>query len=138
MVLQAMYGGERAQRHAQYGEMRLLFIPWHAMTLSFSLPFADDAKKASFQRTLKPDELDLKKRFPHITLEQFAWRRMILAGPVFNLDEEKFDEKYPTDLATAFLTAGSSVFTRPVIKRLRRRYPRTDLGRRRLLGRQER
>lgn len=108
----------QARKDTQYGEMRLVFIPWHEMTESFAVPFEDAGKKDRFGRSLNGTEKDLLRRFPHISFEQLNWRRMMLAGPTFNRDEDIFDQEYPTDLATAFLLSGNSVFGRKSIKRL--------------------
>jgi hypothetical protein len=107
-----------ARKKTSYGEMKLAFIPWHEMTVSFSIPFRDDSKRIAFSKSLDKTEQDLLRRFPHITMEGLQWRRMILAGPTFNQDEDIFLQEYPEDLATAFLSSGSSVFTRKTIKRL--------------------
>ena len=108
----------QARKDTQYGEMRLVFIPWHEMTYSFAITFADDEKRVKFGKSLTGVEKNLMQRFPHITLEQINWRRMVLAGPTFNSDDDMFDQEYPTDLATAFLLSGHSVFGRKTIKRL--------------------
>jgi hypothetical protein len=108
----------QARKDTQYGEMRLVFIPWHEMTQSFAVPFESDEKRIAFGKQLNGTERDLLRRFPHISLEQLNWRRMMLAGPTFNRDEDMFDQEYPTDLATAFLLSGNSVFGRKSIKRL--------------------
>jgi hypothetical protein len=113
---QCMDASER--KTTEYGETRLVFIPWHEMAISFAIPFRDPEKKRRFGLSLTQTERDLLARFPAISLEQFAWRRMILAGPPFNRDEDLFDQEYPTDLATAFLLSGTSVFSRKTIKRL--------------------
>lgn len=96
---------------------RLLFIPWHEMRLSFRLGFDDDDKRRSFAKSLTADELDLVRRFK-VDLEQLLWRRATLRRPEFNNDPEVFDQEFPTDLATAFLSSGSMVFGRKAIKRL--------------------
>lgn len=106
-----------ARKRTQHGEMRLVFIPWHEMRYSFSIPFKSEESKAAFGRTLNETERDLIKRFD-VSLEQLQWRRMILAGPTFNRDEDMFMQEYPEDLATAFLMSGTSVFGRKHIKRL--------------------
>lgn len=108
----------QARKDTQYGEMRLVFIPWHEMTQSFAVPFKSDDARLHFGKQLNGTEKDLLRRFPHISLEQLNWRRMMLAGPTFNRDEDIFDQEYPTDLATAFLLSGHSVFGRKAIKRL--------------------
>ncbi|GAC1496155.1 MAG: hypothetical protein NVS1B2_16000 [Vulcanimicrobiaceae bacterium] len=107
-----------ARKKTQYGEMALVFIPWHEMRFSFAIPFKDDTARRSFARGYLPVERDLLKRFPSISPEQFQWRRMVVAGPTFNRDEDMFDQEYPTDLATAFLTSGTSVYGRKYIKNL--------------------
>ena len=101
-----------------FGHMELVFAPWHEMTRSFAIPFVERDKKIAFIKSYRPDERELLKRFPTISPEQFAWRRMMMAGPGFKGDEEKFDQEFPTDLQTAFLMSGTSVFTRKAVKRL--------------------
>ncbi|MGB8966840.1 MAG: hypothetical protein WCB99_14485 [Candidatus Cybelea sp.] len=112
---EVMAAHERKQ--TEYGDMRLLFIEWWKMRYSFSVPFKNDARKASFMRTLDKTEKNLVKRF-EVSAEQLQWRRMILAGPTFNNDDEVFMQEYPEDLATAFLTSGSCVFRRKDIRRM--------------------
>lgn len=107
-----------ARRKTEYGEMKLVFIPWHEMRKSFAIPFREESKRIAFSKSLNKTELDLLRQFPHISMESLQWRRMILAGPTFNSDEDIFLQEYPQDLATCFLTSGSSVFTRKTIKRL--------------------
>jgi hypothetical protein len=107
-----------ARKKTEYGEMRLVFIPWQDMVKSFAIPFGSGDLREKFVKTYTPVEIDLLKRFPKIEPEQFQWRRMMLAGPTFNRDEDMFDQEYPTDLATAFLMTGQSVFGRKTIKRL--------------------
>lgn len=102
----------------QYGETKLVFIPWHEMTRSFSRAFDDMSERAEFERSLKNTEKDILRRYPHVSLEQLKWRRSKLASTAFNMDEELFDQEYPEDLATAFLTSGTTIFTRGAIKRL--------------------
>ena len=106
------------RKDTQYGEMALVFIPWHEMRYSFAIPFKEATKREQFIRSYTKTEKELLNRFPHISAEQFQWRRMVLSGPPFNRDEDIFDQEYPTDLATAFLVSGASVFGRKTIKRL--------------------
>lgn len=101
----------------EFGVTRLLFIPWHEMTLSFAIPFESPEKRHGFELTLTQAEKDIIKQYG-VTLEQLLWRRRMLAGPTFNRDEDYFDQEYPTDLATAFLATGTSVYGRKHIKRL--------------------
>lgn len=98
--------------------VRLLFVPWHKMNLSFYLPFESDKKKRIFALELKQEERDLIKQVHGLEYEQLLWRRMMLRRAPFNSDPERFDQEYPTDLATAFLSTGTSVFGKKVIKRL--------------------
>jgi len=102
----------------EFGETRLLFIPWHEMTHSFSKPFEDMSERAAFERSLKKNERDIMLQFPNVTLEQMKWRRAKIAQPPFNKDEDIFDQEFPSDIATAFLLSGTSVFTRGAIKKL--------------------
>jgi hypothetical protein len=112
---QVMDANER--RSTEYGDARLVFIPWWEMRHSFSVPFTSTEKRRSFERGLRKREHELIQRFK-VSLEQLQWRRMILSGPTFNQDEEMFQQEYPEDLATAFLTSGTSVFRRKDIKAL--------------------
>lgn len=106
-----------ARKDTDYGEMRLVFIAWHEMRYSFSIPFRTPEARSNFEHSLKQTEKDLIRRFD-VSLEQLQWRRMILAGPTFNRDEDMFDQEYPSDLATAFLMSGTAVYGRKHIKRL--------------------
>ena len=105
------------RRQTEYGDMRLLFIEWWRMRYSFSVPFRNEARKASFMAQINKTEKELVRRF-NVRPEQLQWRRMILAGPTFNNDEEIFMQEYPEDLATAFLVSGSCVFRRKDIRRM--------------------
>jgi hypothetical protein len=102
----------------QFGETALVFIPWHEMRISFALPFASESKRIAFRNSLTPEERDVMRALPNVSLEQMAWRRFMKNGPPFNEDEELFDQEYPSDLATAFLMSGTSVFSRKAIKRI--------------------
>jgi hypothetical protein len=105
-------------KRSEYGTAELVFVPWQEMVHSFSIPFGSDEKKQKFIRSFNASERDVMKRLPQVSAEQMQWRRMMLNGPAFNADEELFDQEYPTDLATAFLLTGHSVFGRKAIKRL--------------------
>ena len=59
-----------------YGEWKLVFIPWHEMPRSFSIPFKSPADRNEFERNLKVREKDLMRIHPHITLEQFKWTQV--------------------------------------------------------------
>ena len=113
---QVMDAHER--RTTEYGNMRLVFIPWHEMNHSFAKSFESDERRAAFGDSLNPNERDILRRFPHVSLEQLQWRRAKISGPPFNRDEDLFDQEYPSDLATAFIAGGSALFSRPTIKRL--------------------
>ena len=83
------------RKDTQYGEMALVFIPWHEMRHSFAIPFKEATKREQFIRSYTKTEKELLNRFPHISAEQFQWRRMVLSGPPFNRDEDIFDQEYP-------------------------------------------
>lgn len=102
----------------EVGAHRLVFIAWWEMYRSFVLPFESTEKRRDFGRSLKPEEIDLIKRFPKLSLEQLLWRRATIRGAPFNGDDELFDQEYPTDLQTAFLATGFPVYGRKNIKRL--------------------
>lgn len=106
------------RKGTEYGQLELVFIPWHEMRVSFSIPFEDISKRSAFERSLTKEEQDVIKRFPHVSLEQMLWYRTVRAGPAFNNNPEVFDEAFPSDLATAFLMSGESVYPRAAIKRL--------------------
>lgn len=99
------------------GVTRLLFIPWQEMRLSFRSDFSDEKKRRIFVSGYTPDEKDHLKKFPLTEPEQYLWRRAMLRKPAFNNDPEIFDQEYPSDLATAFLSSGQSIFSRGAIKR---------------------
>jgi len=103
---------------SEFGDMELVFIPWHKMRVSFAIPFEDSAKRAAFERSLDPGERDVLRRFPFVSMEQLLWRRTVLRGAGFNQNEELFDQEFPSDLATAFLMSGTSVYARKSIKRM--------------------
>ncbi len=102
----------------EYGAFQLLFIEWHRLIKSHSIPFDSMEQRMKFERSLNAEEKDLRRRFPHITLEMLKWRRGMMAGPPFNKVPELFDQEYPTDIETAFLSTGISAFARDDIKRL--------------------
>jgi hypothetical protein len=101
-----------------YGESRLVFIPWHELVKSFTRAFDSMENRARFEQSLDDHEKDLLKQFPHITLEQLNWRRARISQPDFAKDEEKFYQEYPESLTTAFLASGSMVFSRQAMQRL--------------------
>jgi hypothetical protein len=107
-----------SRQRTEFGEMRLLFIPWHKMRVSFALPFGSDAKRQAFRKSLSVEERDVMRTLPRVSLEQMNWRRFMLNGPPFNEERELWDQEYPSDIATAFLMTGTSVFTRKAIKRI--------------------
>jgi hypothetical protein len=107
-----------ANRNPGYGEWKLVFIPWHEMPKSFSIPFKSPEKRSDFEHTLKTRERDLMRQFPHITLEQLQWRRFRIAQPPFNKDEEYFEQEYPADLVTCFLASGSRILNNTTLRRL--------------------
>lgn len=102
----------------EFGENKLVFIPWHELVKSFSRPFDSEENKARFRNKLDEHEKDLLKQFPHITLEQLNWRRARIAQPDFENDEEVFYQEYPESLTTAFLASGSMVFSRASMQKL--------------------
>lgn len=111
----------KMRRVTSYGDFKLLFIPWHEMIHSFSRPFDDTIEREKFQRNLDATERDLLKQYKHLTLEQLKWRRAKMAQPPFNSDPDRFDQEYPSNLETAFLMSGSSLFTRKAILRMTQR-----------------
>jgi hypothetical protein len=102
----------------EYGESMLLFIPWHEMPISFSVPFDSMENRHRFELSLRQTEKDLMLQYPAITLEQLHWRRIKLSKSPYNRDEERFLAQYPTDLVTCFLTSGTMVFSRLAMQRL--------------------
>lgn len=100
-----------------YGEYKLVFIPWHEMKHSFAIPFEDMKDRSEFERSLRRDERDVQKQFD-CTLEQMKWYRTKHNQPPFNKEPDLFDQEFPSDLASAFLLSGTSVFTRGAIKRM--------------------
>ena len=101
-----------------FGESMLLFIPWHEMPISFSVPFDSLENRHRFELTLKQSEKDLLLQYPYITMEQLHWRRIKLSKSPYNRDEERFLAQYPTDLVTCFLTSGTMVFSRLAMQRV--------------------
>ena len=102
----------------RYGEMKLVFIPWHEMRKSFAIDFSDDDERRSFQRELKADERDIMKQFPHVTLEQMKWYVAKHSEPPYNKRPELFLQEYPGTVTEAFLASGESVFSIPALTRL--------------------
>ena len=100
-----------------YGETRLVFVPWHEMKYSFSLPFSSPEKRQAFAQSMTGVEKDVMQKWD-VSLEQMMWYRMVLNGPTCNGDQDIMDAEYPSDLATAFIASGSSVFSRKAIKRM--------------------
>jgi len=121
----------------EYGDMRLVFIPWHMMKFSFSIPFKKHggSRLRSGARSSKPRKTCCGNS-AHRNSKQLQWRRMMLAGPTFNSDEDIFDQEYPSDLETAFLSTGKSSSPQD------NQTPSSechaaDLGRRHILGRND-
>jgi hypothetical protein len=56
-----------------------------------------------------------------ISVERLAWRRKILKSPRFDGDAEVFEQEYPADEDTCFLTSGRRFFAAPSVQGLRRR-----------------
>jgi len=115
---QCMLAAESGGKHGgPYGGFRLLFIPWHTLKRSYAINFDTPRDKKDFGYTLDDKEKSLIAL--HTTsLEQLNWRRSQLAGPPFNNDEDLFDQEYPTDLETAFLSSGLTVLSRDALKTL--------------------
>ena len=113
-----MLAAESGGKHGgPYGGFRLLFIPWHTLKRSYAINFDTPRDKKDFGYTLDDKEKSLIAL--HTTsLEQLNWRRSQLAGPPFNNDEDLFDQEYPTDLETAFLSSGLTVLSRDALKTL--------------------
>jgi hypothetical protein len=104
--------------HTRYGQMKLVFVPWHEMVNSFRIPFADDGARREFERNLKSEERDVIKQFPHVTLEQMHWYVSKHNEPPYNKRPELFLQEYPGTLVEAFLSSGESVFSIPALTRL--------------------
>ncbi len=122
MVMEAHRNVERDLR--DWGVTRLVFIPWHEMTYSFRVEFKGDTKAAvdrkrkQFFNSYSKEELEHNKKFPKTQPEQYAWRRAVLRRTAFQDDPELFDQEYPSDLVTAFLSTGSRVFSKKSLKYL--------------------
>ncbi len=115
---QVMLAAESEGRHGgQWGGFRLLFIPWHVLKLSYSREFETPNERKVFSLSLDDKEKALVAQHD-TSMEQLNWRRSKLSGPPFNADEDFFDQEYPSDLETAFLSSGFTVFSRPALKRL--------------------
>ena len=102
----------------RYGEMKLVFVPWHEMRKSFSIPFQDDSERRAFERDLRSEERDIMKQFPHVTMEQMKWYVAKHNEPPYNKRPELFLQEYPGTLVEAFLSSGESVFSVPSLTRL--------------------
>lgn len=102
----------------RYGQMKLVFVPWHEMRKSFAIPFVDMSERAEFQRNLRADERDIMKQFPHVSLEQMKWYVAKHNDPPYNKRPELFLQEYPGTLTEAFLSSGESVFSIPALTRL--------------------
>lgn len=108
----------------RYGQMKLVFIPWHEMRKSFAIPFKDDDERRAFKGELKSEERDIMKQFPHVTLEQMKWYVAKHNDPPYNKRPELFMQEYPGTLTEAFLSSGESVFSIPALTRLSARVQR--------------
>ena len=102
----------------RYGEMKLVFVPWHEMRKSFAIPFADMSERSDFERSLRREERDVMKQFPHVSLEQMKWYVAKHNQPPFNKRPELFLQEYPGTLIEAFLSSGESVFSISALSRL--------------------
>lgn len=94
-----------------------VFFGWHEHP---EYHLALDCPEADFFADLRPEEIDLMKRF-RLTLEQLAWRRVMIKDE-FNGDEEGFKQEFPSTPTEAFITTGRPYFsirhltTQPVIE----------------------
>lgn len=115
---EACYNSELRGADPEFGESKLVFIPWHELAKSFMRPFDSLENRARFERSLQEHERDLLTQFPHITLEQLNWRRARISQPDFANDDEVFYQEYPESLTTAFLSSGSMVFSRAAMQKV--------------------
>ncbi len=85
-----------------------VFVPWHKHN-EYVLPFETEFEKSNF--ILNDKEKQLQEIY-NLTLEQLNWRRNTIKSPKCNGDEDTFDQEYPDNDNTAFLTSGRPVYDR--------------------------
>ena len=100
------------------------FWPWWKQA-EYTIPFANDAERTRFQRTLgedryggseevglyEPGPIDTATGEPHpITLEQLHWRRRKLDSPAFAGKIDKFKQEHPATPEEAFISSGRQRF----------------------------
>ena len=91
-----------------------VFCPWHQSDWCQSRVTDDD--KAEIDRTMSATEIEGCEKWGW-TYEQIMFRRMTIATKCDN-DERKFDQEYPPDEKSAFLTSGRPVFDSKGLERL--------------------
>lgn len=102
-------------------EFEFLFIAWWE-DAGYERPFADDAERADFERSIgegpigkaEPALLELLERNGierETALRKLNWRRWKIASPSIAFDLEKFMREYPASPEEAFQSSENRVFS---------------------------
>lgn len=95
-----------------------VFYPWH-MHKEYTKP-STDAQAQQILDTLTERERELLQEHPNtINLDRLNWRRIIVASPKFNGDEDLFEQEYPSDDKRCFLLSGRSAFNQGRLTQMR-------------------
>ena len=81
---------------------------------------ADAAMAAEIMGSLTDNEQELLSEDPSIDVHRLYWRRTKIATPAFNGDEEKFEQEYPRNERSGFLTSGRRAFPMKAIQQMRK------------------
>ena len=83
-----------------------VFAPWFAF--SDAVVRMTEKEKRDYAGTVTAKEEELIQRHS-VTFEQLAWRRLVIASELSG-DEALFDQEYPSDDVSAFLSSGRLMF----------------------------
>ncbi len=102
-----------------------VFYPWHEHPEYQKAVTPEEAE--AIMNSLSERELELVTELG-LPPERLAWRRMKLADPAFNGDEDKFEEEFASDQERCFLMSGRRAFPAGPLMRLRKAAEREAAG----------
>ena len=106
--LHEMRAGKRGNGYVR------IFAPWHSFP-ECAVAKITDAERAEIDNTLTLWERAAIEKF-NLTHGQLLWRRRTIKGRLAG-DEEMFDQEYPSDPETAFISSGRLFFPLSGLKR---------------------
>ena len=102
-----------------------VFMSWHEFPDYTSAVTPIEA--AQIMATLDERERELIAMHPRtVDAGRIKWRREVIASAKFNGNTAKFEEEYPSDEDSAFLTTGGRAFSAPHIKAMMAKAMATD------------